>query len=178
MRINKCVFFQREGGQQVHLSSGLPQVIHELARWGTFERLVPTSTFVLRCAAGRECDLPPVGTADVLLGGLGNGPGRGYYIAYEGLRDTSACERIAAGVRIRNLSAEYELAMGRPVNSASAGEVVRFFPSASGADLDNEISLTGGLRVDLPASKAGDADAVRRACWGSLVAARRAYRVV
>ena len=35
-----------------------------------------------------------------------------------------------------------------------------------------------GLRVDLPASKAGDADAVRKACWGSLMAARRAYRVV
>ena len=35
-----------------------------------------------------------------------------------------------------------------------------------------------GLRVDVPASASGDAAAVRKACWASLVAARRGYRVM
>ena len=35
-----------------------------------------------------------------------------------------------------------------------------------------------GLRVALPASAGGDVTAVRKACWESLMAARRGYRVV
>ena len=35
-----------------------------------------------------------------------------------------------------------------------------------------------GLRVEVPASAGADAAAVRRACWATLMAARRAYRVV
>ena len=35
-----------------------------------------------------------------------------------------------------------------------------------------------GLRVSIPAGEGGGAAVVRRACWESLVAARRGYRVV
>ena len=35
-----------------------------------------------------------------------------------------------------------------------------------------------GLRFSVPAGEGGSATVVRRACWASLVAARRGYRVV
>ena len=35
-----------------------------------------------------------------------------------------------------------------------------------------------GLRFGVPAGEGGSAAVVRRACWASLVAARRGYRVV
>ena len=36
----------------------------------------------------------------------------------------------------------------------------------------------GGLRFSVPAGEGGSAAVVRRACWESIVAARRGYRVV